>query len=138
MDKPRMESCARGGDHRQESQADEAGLDADLLFEMPLANEEGILPPLSSVAMAYVLEIQAACDRANMPHHGRADFVRSVIRLVGDCRFGNRRGITTLISKADLDFQNASGSYRREVQRIRPAVFSNLSRKLGRMFVSDE
>lgn len=106
----------------------------ELSLEMPPADEDGMAMPLPPLAMAYVMELHAAGDRINMHRSGRADFVRSFLRGVGQCRFANRRGISSMISRPALQYGMAKASFRREVDRLRPMVHQHLKRKLGGMF----
>lgn len=104
----------------------------DLFVIPPTSRRE--VPPLSPLAIAYVMELDAACDRGGRPKRGRADFIRSYLRLFCDTPFSNRRGLSRAITRTRIGFDSLTDSARIEVERLRPQAAEAIKKMNARMF----
>jgi hypothetical protein len=104
------------------------------MFAWPPDSETRNAAPLSTQAIAYVVEMAAALDRAGRPQRGRVDFIRSFLRVFCDSPFDNRRGLSGEITAILNGYESLSWRTRAAVDKLRPAVKRDLVRKWGRMF----
>ncbi len=103
------------------------------LFALPSTSRRAV-PSLSPLAIAYVVELDAACDRAGLPKRGRADFIRSYLRLFCDAPFSNRCGLSREITRTRIGFESLPGPTRIAVDRLRPQVAEAIKRMTEGMF----
>jgi hypothetical protein len=104
------------------------------MFERPSVEVEGKAPPLSTPAIAFIVEIAASLDRGGYPLRGRVDYVRSFIRIGCQSPFSNRQGLCREITRILYAYDSLPWRIREEVERLRPAAREELSRKARRMF----
>lgn len=104
----------------------------DLFVIPPTSRRE--VPPLSQIAIAYVMELDAACDRGGLREEGRSDFIRAQLRHFCGNKFANRRGLSRKITRTRIEFDSLTDSARSEVDRLRPQAAEAIKKMYARMF----